>query len=545
MTVPVDATSTPGAPRAVSTGPARAGRREWLALTVLLLPLLLVSMDVSVLYFAVPFISRDLAPSATQQLWIFDVYGFVLAGLLITMGALGDRIGRRRLLLTGALAFGGASVLAAYSTSAATLIGARAVLGIAGATLMPSTLGLIRTLFHDARQRSRAIAVWTAVTSAGIALGPVLSGLLLEHFWWGSVFLVNTPAMLLLLVLGPVLVPESPRVREGRFDLPSAALSLAAVLPLVYGVKELARGGLALPPALCVLAGLLVGAVFVRRQQTHPDALIDLALLRGRAFGGSIAMNLLAMFAVVGFAIFVTQYLQSVLGMRPLTAALWSVLPSVVVGAVAPAAAALGLRVGRDKVMAGGFLIGAAGFASFAVVGPHTPLWRVLAGAVLYAAGMVTLMTQVSEVVMAAAPPERASTASALLESGTELGGALGMAILGSIGTAVYRVDLAGRLLADLAADAVHSVRETLGSAQVVASRLPSAAGHAVLDAARQAFADGLQAAALGATAVMLLGVVLALTVLRGLPAAGAAPASAAPGGPERQDASVPRPSAA
>ncbi|GAA2914597.1 hypothetical protein GCM10011428_32110 [Streptomyces violaceus] len=200
------------------TSPARAGRREWTALGVLMLPLLLVSMDVSVLYFAIPAISADLEPSATQQLWIFDIYGFVLAGLLMTMGSLGDRIGRRRLLLFGAAAFGTASLVAAYANSAETLIAARAVLGIGGATLMPSTMALVRTLFTDPAQRTKAIGVWSGVMTAGIALGSVMSGVLVEHFWWGSVFLVNLPAMVLLLVLGPLLLPESKNPRQGRFD---------------------------------------------------------------------------------------------------------------------------------------------------------------------------------------------------------------------------------------------------------------------------------------------------------------------------------------
>src|SRR3569623_150169 len=200
----------------------RAGRREWVALAVLALPLLLVSMDVSILYFAVPEISRDLNASATQQLWIFDVYGFVLAGLLITMGAVADRIGPRRLLLVGAGAFSLTSLAAAYAGSAEALIAARAVLGLAGATLMPSTLAMIRTLFRDAAQRSRAVAIWTAVMTAGDGLGPVVGGVLLQHFWWGSVFLVNLPAMALLLVTGPVLLPRGERRSDAPVDVRSA-----------------------------------------------------------------------------------------------------------------------------------------------------------------------------------------------------------------------------------------------------------------------------------------------------------------------------------
>ena len=251
---------------ALSQLQARAGRREWTGLGVLLLPLLLVSMDVSVLYFAVPFISRDLQPSSTQQLWIFDVYGFVLAGLLITMGSLGDRIGRRRLLLTGAAAFSLASLGAAYSHTAGQLIAARAVLGIAGATLMPSTLALIRNMFHDEKQRRTAIAIWTGATMSGIALGPVLSGFLLNHFWWGSVFLINVPFMVMLLALAPALVPEFRAPQAGRFDLVGSVLSLGAVLPAIYGIKEIAANGLDLARAACDRGRR------GRRRRVHPPA---------------------------------------------------------------------------------------------------------------------------------------------------------------------------------------------------------------------------------------------------------------------------------
>src|SRR6516162_1285077 len=261
---------------------ARAGRKEWTGLAVLLLPLLLVSMDVSVLYFAVPFIAKDLEPTSTQQLWIFDVYGFVLAGLLITMGSVGDRIGRRRLLLAGAVAFSLASLGAAYAHSAGELIAARAVQGVAGATLMPSTLALIRNMFHDEKQRRTAIATWTRPTMRRIALGPVLSGFLLDHFWWGSVFLINVPFMILLLALAPALVPEFHAPQAGRFDLISSVLSLGAVLPVIYGIKEIAAYGLDFARVLWIVAGVAVGALFVARQARSSAPMIDLKLFRNR-----------------------------------------------------------------------------------------------------------------------------------------------------------------------------------------------------------------------------------------------------------------------
>lgn len=257
----------------------RAGRKEWVALGVLMLPLLLVSMDVSILYFAIPYISQDLEPSATQQLWILDMYGFVLAGLLITMGALGDRIGRRTLVLTGAAVFGAASVAAAYAHSADLLIAVRALLGLGGAALMPSTLALIRNLFRDEKQRGKAVTIWTAVMTTGISLGPVVSGLLLEHYWWGSVFLINLPAMVLLLALVPFLVPESTPAVRGRLDPLSAALSLGALLPVIYGIKEWARHGYEPLPVLGITVGLVLGFAFVRRQRHLAHPMIDLGLL--------------------------------------------------------------------------------------------------------------------------------------------------------------------------------------------------------------------------------------------------------------------------
>jgi DHA2 family multidrug resistance protein-like MFS transporter len=499
---------------ATASGP-RAGRREWIGFGVLMLPLLLVSMDVSVLYFAVPFISRELEPSGTQQLWIFDIYGFVLAGLLITMGSLGDRIGRRRLLLLGATAFGAASLLAAYAPSAELLIAARALLGIGGATLMPSTLGLIRNMFHDEKQRGRAIAIWTAAMTGGIGIGPVLSGILLEHFWWGSIFLINTPAMVLLLVLAPVLVPEFRTPRAGRFDLLSAVLSLAAILPVIWGVKELARDGYRLPPVLSIGAGLLVGVLLLRRQRGRPDPMIDLALFRRRSFSGSLAVNVLGMFAIVGFAIFTTQYLQSVLGMSPLRAALWSLVPTLAVGGVAPLGAALAQRFNRAYLMSAGFLIAAAGFLTLTQVRADTRLWPVMIGASVYASGLVMVMSLVTDIVLGEAPPERAGSASGLLESATEFGGALGMALLGSVGGAVYRHEVTGSMPDGVPSAAAAPARETLGGALAVADQLPARLGDALLHTARQAFVHGMHVAAVTAAVLMIVAAVVSTLVLR------------------------------
>ncbi|MGY0018862.1 MFS transporter [Streptomyces sp. YJ-C3] len=499
-----------------------AGRREWTAMGVLMLPLLLVSMDVSVLYFAIPAIGADLAPTGTQQLWIFDIYAFVLAGLLMTMGSLGDRIGRRRLLMIGAVAFGAASVCAAYANSAEMLIAARAVLGIGGATLMPSTMALIRNMFRDAKQRAKAIGIWSGVMTGGVALGSVMSGILVEHFWWGSVFLVNIPAMVLLLVLAPVLLPEFKDPEPGRFDLLSVPLSMAAVLPLVYGIKEIPSEGFAPQYVVSLVVGLLFTALFVRRQRTVASPLISPALFEHRGFGPAVALNLVSAFAMMGSAYFTTQYLQAVLGRSALEAALWALLPTVLVGVAAPVSMVLVQRgVHRATVVAIGFLTSACGYGLLALTGTDS-LWTALAGAGVLASGAVIVGSQLTDLALGAAPAEKAGAASSLLETGQEFGGALGMAVLGSIGTAVYRHDLAG---------APDAARETLGGALAAARHQPPRAAETLLATAREAFTSGMHMAAFAGIAVLLAAAFLAARGLRNTPAA-AGPA-AGPAAPE------------
>ncbi|WNI31746.1 MFS transporter [Streptomyces sp. ITFR-6] len=487
-------------PTRTTTGPGeRAGRKEWTAFVVLLLPLLLVSMDVSVLFFAIPSIDRDLAPSATQQLWIFDVYAFALSGLLITMGSLGDRIGRRKLLMIGALAFSAASVGAAYASSPEMLIAARALLGIGGATLMPSTMGLVRNMFRDETQRSRAVGIWSGAMAGGIALGSVLSGVMLEHFWWGSVFLINVPAMVLLLVLVPVLVPEFKDPNPGRFDFLSVPLSMGSVLPVVYGVKETAAHGMDTRNALVIVAGLVVGWFFVRRQQSRDDAMISRELFRGRGFAAGIGLNALASFAMMGSAFFTTQYLQSVLGMSTMEASLWSLAPSLAVGAAAPTATAVAQRVERSRVVCAGFVIAAAGFGILALSGTDS-LWVLLVGSAVMSSGIVTVMALVSDMSMSTSPSEKASSAASLLETGQEFGGAMGMALLGAVATAVYT--------AQMPDSAPAAARKTLPGAL-------STGDGSLISLGREAFVHSMSYASVAGALLLLAGAVLAVTQLR------------------------------
>ncbi|MFJ5999125.1 MFS transporter [Streptomyces sp. NPDC092370] len=490
--------------------PALAGHRAWTALGVLMLPLLLVSMDVSVLYFAAPQISADLEPTGTQQLWIFDIYAFVLAGLLMTMGALGDRIGRRKLLLIGAAAFGAASLAAAYAHSAEALIAARALLGIGGATLMPSTLALVRTMFTDPAQRAKAIALWSGVMAGGVALGSVMSGVLVEHFWWGSVFLVNLPAMALLLVLGPILLPESRNPSPGRFDWLSVPLSMAAVLPVIYGLKEITTEGWNVRYVVSITVGLLFAALFVHRQRTSASPMIPPSLFRIRGFGPAVALNLLSLFAMMGSAFFTTQYIQSVLDKSALEASLWSLLPSMPIGVAAPMAAVLVQKgLSRAAVVTAGFVISASGYGLLALAGPDS-MWLVLTACGVLAFGIVMVTTQVMDLAMGAAPVERAATASSLMETGAEFGGALGMAVLGSIGTAVYRREIPG--------SAPAPAHETLGGALAVAERLPGRAGDALATTAREAFTSAMNGAAIAGAALLLCAAVPAAITLRRVP---------------------------
>ena len=507
---------------AATTTP-RAGRREWVGLGVLALACLLYVMDLTVLHLAVPAISADLQPSSTQLLWIIDVYGFFVAGALITMGTLGDRIGRRRLLLIGAAAFGVGSLMAAFSPSAELLIVSRALLGIAGATLAPSTLSLIFHMFQDPKQRSTAIGIWIASFSAGGAIGPVLGGALLELFWWGSAFLLALPVMALLLVLGPRVLPEYRDPDAGRLDLVSAAMSIAAVLAVIYGLKQTAQDGFGPVPALSTAAGLAVGVAFVRRQRGLADPMVDVGLFRITAFNAALATNFLAIFVAVGYFLFVAQYLQLVVGLSPLQAGLWS-LPSAfgfIIGSqLGPRVLH---RVRPAVVIGGGLASSAVGLAVLTQVGASAGLAPLIAGSVIISLGLAPVFALTTELIVGSAPPERAGAASGISETGAELGGALGIAILGSVGVAIYRGELADRLPAAVPAEAAAAARDTLGSAVAVAGELPGQLGAVVLQTAREAFVEGMRISS-GIAAVVAVGLaILALVMLRDRPAASTA----------------------
>ncbi|GHG48112.1 MULTISPECIES: MFS transporter [Amycolatopsis] len=411
-----------------------AGRREWLGLAVLVLPTLLVAMDMTSLFLALPQLSADLGASSTEQLWITDSYGFVVAGFVITMGTLGDRIGRRRLLLAGGGAFGLLSIVAAFSTGPVMLIVVRAALGVAGATLMPSTLALITNMFRDEKQRGKAISIWATCQFAGGAAGPVFAGFLLQHFSWSSVFLVAVPAVAVLLVAGPVLLPEFRAPSSGRLDLPGVALSLAAVLLIVFGLKQLSTGSPVLPVA-AIAAGTLLGAVFARRQLTTASPLLDLRLFRNRPFTAVLVALVFAGVAMAGVGLLVTQYLQSVLGHSPLVSALLFAPMGLGVAAGTTAAPALTRFVTPATAIAAGLAVSAAGSLLLAVTDGLVP---VVVGITVLTLGTGPLFALGIGLVVGSVPPERAGSAASMADTGNYLGGSLGMALIGLTAAAVY-----------------------------------------------------------------------------------------------------------
>ncbi|MGO1542594.1 MAG: MFS transporter [Luteimonas sp.] len=502
----MDSIAVSGSSRVSSTA---AGPREWLGLAVLALPTLLLGLDVTLLYLALPALAADLQASSVQALWIMDAYGFMIAGFLVTMGTLGDRIGRRRLLMVGAAAFGIASVLAAFSTSAPMLIAARAALGVAGATLMPSTLALISNMFTDPRQRALAIGVWATMFALGMALGPLVGGVLLERFWWGSAFLVAVPVVVLVLATAPWLLPEYRAARGGRLDPASVALSLVAMLATVYGLKEFARAGPAVPPVLWMLAGIAGAWLFVRRQRRLVHPLLDMALFSGRIFGAALAILLFGLVAVAGVMLLVSQYLQLVAGLSPLAAGTWMGPPALAMVFAGIAAPLLARRVRPGLVVAGALGLSALGYMLLAAV--DSGIGMVVAGFALAYLGLGTIAALGTNLVVGAAPPEKAGSASAMSETAQELGVAIGVALVGSLSATVYRLTLDEWVMpASLPDDLRAALGDSLWAATSVADRLPAEA----LEQAREAFVVGFNVAALACAVTVLVLATLAAALL-------------------------------
>ncbi|MBZ4409727.1 MFS transporter [Myxococcus sp. XM-1-1-1] len=494
--------------------PARAGRREWTGLAVLVLPTLLISVDVTVLYLALPQLSSQLGASSTQQLWIMDIYGFMLSGLLVTMGTLGDRIGRRKLLLVGAAGFCVASVVAAYSRSPEMLIAARAALGIAGATLMPSTLALISNMFQAPGQRSVAIAVWLNCFLIGMVIAPLLGGWMLEHFWWGAALLLGVPVMVVLLLTAPVLLPEYRDASAGRLELTSVVLSLAAILPTIYGIKELARHGWQVEAFVALVVGLGMGVVFVRRQLTLEHPLLDPRLFANRAFSATLLILLLVAIVTGGMGLLVPLYLQMVAGRTPLEAGMWMVpqMLGMMVGSSLGPFVVRRMRPGY--VMAAGLALSSVGYLVMSQVDSVGGPVVLVIGSVIVTMGLAPMAVLGTDLVVGSVPPEKAGSAASTSETANELGVALGVAILGSFATAIYRRNMADAVPAGVPDTVAASVRESIIGAVTSTSALPAELRDAVLAPARESFTQGINiAAGLGVVVFATLAVLAAVTL--------------------------------
>ncbi|WP_416564054.1 MFS transporter [Nocardia testacea] len=473
------------------------------------LPTMLLGLDVTALYLMVPKLSVELTPSATQSLWIMDAYGFFTAGFLITMGTLGDRVGRRRLLMIGVAAFGAASVFAAFAPGAGWLIVARALLGVAGATLMPSTLSLISNMFTNASQRALAIGVWATMFALGMAAGPIVGGMLAARFWWGAVFLIAVPVAVLVLVGAPALLPEY-RSPAGRLDLFSAGLSLATMLPIIYAIKHAAAHGIDIQVLVAAFGGGSAAIAFVRRQLRLSEPLLDLRLFSSRAFSAALSVLLIGLVGFGGVMFLVTQYLQLVAGLSPTAAGLWMGPPALamLIGAIgAPLVAA---HVSPGVVMSGVLALSLTGYALLALAGTDSTLSVVTGFAFVYL-GLGVIAALGTDIVVGAAPPQQSGSAAALSETVQELGIALGVAVLGSLTTVIYRTTVEAP--PELSPSAAETYRDSLSAAASLAHRVPAEA----LDYARAAFTDGVNTAAVVAGIATAAASWACLTTLRHL----------------------------
>lgn len=486
----------------------RAGRKEWIGLAILTLPVLLVSMDNTIMFLVIPSISADLRPGSAELLWITDIYGFLEAGLLITMGTLGDRIGRRKLLLIGGSGFALASILAAFAHTVLLLIVARALLGMAGACLLPSTLSLIRNLFHDRQQRTAALGIFTTCFSAGTMLGPLVGGVLLSNFGWGSVFFVAVPIMLLFLILAPVWLPEFKDPTAGSFDLASAGLSISAVLVGIYGIKQMAENGFSWLAIFYILSGLVLGVLFLRRQNHIRHPLIDTKLFDIDAFTVTLFAMLVSVFAWAGVYLFITQQLQLVIGMKPFHAGLWTITGAIG-GLICCGSVPFLLRhFRRAQLMPAGLFIMGLCLIMIYFSGPTISLAELVITMVCLSGGCGITVTVAHDVIMATAKPQQAGAAASLAETFATFGGAFGIAVLGSIGTVIYRGKMLAEINHQIPSALVETAQNTLGGAVAVAAKVPTAARQHLLESANAAFDNSFTVVA-GTAALFLMGMVV------------------------------------
>lgn len=486
-------------------------RRQWAALAVLMLPVLLISVDNTVLSFALPIITEDLGPSATMQLWIADIYALVLAALLVTMGSLSDRFGRRRMLIIGAIGFGVVSAFAAFATTPEQLFAARAALGLFGAMLMPATLSLLRNIFIDPMRRRKAIAIWATGFAAGNSLGPIMGGALLEHFHWGSIFFIAVPILLPLVLLYRFLLPESKDPNPGRIDLASAALSFVGMFLVVWSIKTLAHDGVTGWPIGAGVAGAAIIAWFILRQLHAETPLLDVRLFKRMPFTASVLANFLSVVSLIGFLFFISQHLQLVLGLSPMNAGL-VLLPGAVLSAIAGiGVVSLSKRFAPKWLMVTGLLLLALGFLCLFLFRGDLTVAAILLAFGLIEIGVGMSQTLSNDTIIGSVPAAKAGAASAISETAYELGAVVGTALLGTMITAFYRANMV--VPAGLSPDQASLAGETLPGAAAVAQELPATAGASLMELAGHAFDSGLGWLAmasvvlsLGAAAIVVIG---------------------------------------
>jgi EmrB/QacA subfamily drug resistance transporter len=489
---------------------SRVHPRRWLVLGVMCLTLLLIVMDNTIVNVALPTLQRDLDASTSQLQWVVDAYILVFAGLLLAMGALGDRFGRRGALAIGLSIMGVASIGSSMANSADQLIATRAVMGVGGALIMPATLSIIINVFTDRRERAQAIAIWTATAGAAVAIGPVTGGWLLEHFWWGSVFLVNVPVVVIALVLGQLFVPTSRDPSAPPLDVVGALLSIAGLTALVWAIIEGPNGW----THTSVVGGFVVAAVLLvafglwERRIRYP--MLDMSLFRNPRFSAASGSIMLTFFAMFGTLFLLTQFLQDVMGYTALQTGIRLLPMAAIQMVIAPASARIVERVGSKIVVAVGLVTAAIGLILASRLTPDATYGQVVISLLILAAGLALVMPTATESIMGSLPPAKAGVGSAVNDTTRELGGALGVAVLGSVMSSTYRPKVTDAISGfPVPHEAATAITDQIGAAMSVAGRIGGEPGRLLADTASRAFTAGMGTASLIGAAALALGAVI------------------------------------
>ncbi|WP_281037357.1 MULTISPECIES: MFS transporter [unclassified Rhizobium] len=483
------------------TLPHSADRKAWLGLMAVLPLVLLVAMDGSILYLAMPHVTSALTPTADQALWILDIYGFVVGSLLIAFGNIGDRYGRLRLIMVGAVIFGAGSLSAAYSQSPLMLIAARALMGLGGATLLPSALAIVSALFPDPRMRAQAIGIFAATFAAGFAIGPLIGGMLLRHFAWGAVFLINVPIALAFLIVAPALLREVRSTVESRIDIPSLVLSFAGILLFTWSLKTAAAEGLTVTQSTGGIVGIVALALFLYRQTRIDYPLLDISLFRDRIFSIAILTGLLSLLVWSAAGFLSGIYLQSVLGFDVFTTALLTLPGAIVLTATCVGTARIVEWIGRKTALVATHFLISAGVFILLFTGTDAGAPAFIASTIIAGIGYGLSFSLVAEVAVSAVPAERAGAAGSIAETSNELGNALGITLLGSLASLSFRL---------LGPGVAGTLNETLDHAGITPE--------AVMQA-KQAFLTGLHIAiGTGGMLTLIVGVIAWLWLPKKLP---------------------------